>query len=70
MQPWQQSILFMIMAAGAVFLLLSESFGLSVSPTALTGYGAISTYVLTQKPWQRKKAEATKEDEPAEAGHE
>lgn len=39
----------MIAAAGSVFLLFSKRLGIEVDPTALTGFGAILTYVLTQR---------------------
>lgn len=49
MKEWQFDILFFFAIAGAVFLMVSPVFHLQVSPTGLTGYGAILTFVLTQK---------------------
>lgn len=51
MKEWQFNVLFFVGVGGALFLLLGESIGVDVSqnPTAITGVGAILTYVLTQK---------------------
>jgi hypothetical protein len=48
---WQFNILFFVGVGGAILLLLGPEFGLDVAtnPTAVTGVGAILTYVLTQK---------------------
>lgn len=32
-----------------MFLLVAPQLGFKIEPTALTGYGAITTYVLTQR---------------------
>lgn len=44
-------MLFFVGVGGAVLLLLGPEFGLKIgqNPTAVTGVGAILTYVLTQK---------------------
>lgn len=42
-------MLFFFALGGAVFLLITPMFNLEVSPTGLTGYGAILTFVLTQR---------------------
>jgi hypothetical protein len=47
-KPWQFNVLFGIAAAGSVFLLFAKNLGIELDPTALTGFGAILTYVLTQ----------------------
>lgn len=51
MKEWQFNVLFFVGVGGAVLLLLGPEFGLQISnnPTALTGVGAILTYVLTYK---------------------
>lgn len=51
MKEWQFNVLFFVGVGGAVLLLLGPDFGLKISqnPTAVTGVGAILTYVLTQK---------------------
>ena len=51
MKEWQYNILFFVGVGGAVLLLIGPEFGLNISdnPTALTGVGAILTYVLTYK---------------------
>jgi hypothetical protein len=52
MKEWQFDVLFFVGVGGAIFLLIGPSFGLldlGENPTAVTGVGAILTYVLTQK---------------------
>jgi hypothetical protein len=51
LKEWQFNVLFFVGVGGAVLLLLGPEFGLNISqnPTAITGVGAILTYVLTQK---------------------
>lgn len=51
LKEWQFNILFFVGVIGAVLLLVGPSIGLKVSqsPTAVTGVGAILTYILTQK---------------------
>lgn len=59
LKEWQFNVLFFVGVGGAILLLVGPEFGLkiSTSPTAVTGVGAILTYVLTQK-----KALVTKKD--------
>ena len=51
LKEWQFNVLFFVGVGGAILLLLGPEAGLHVSqnPTAVTGIGAILTYVLTQK---------------------
>lgn len=51
MKEWQFNVLFVVGVGGAILLLFGEQLGLNISqnPTAITGIGAILTYVLTQK---------------------
>lgn len=51
MKEWQFNVLFFVGVGGAVILLFGDALGLDISqnPTALTGVGAILTYILTQK---------------------
>lgn len=51
LKEWQFNVLFFVGVGGAIILLFGPLIGLDVSknPTALTGVGAILTYVLTQK---------------------
>lgn len=51
MKEWQFNILFFVGVGGALVLLLGPEFGLEIgqNPTAVTGVGAILTYVLTQR---------------------
>jgi len=70
LKEWQFNVLFFVGVGGAIFLVLAPVFGLDVgeNPTALTGIGAILTYVLTQKAAltrsdrARKKRDKDKED--------
>ena len=65
LKEWQFNILFFVGVGGALLLLLGPAFGLDVAqnPTALTGVGAILTYVLTQKTSIIKKSSRTKSDD-------
>lgn len=51
LKEWQFNVLFFVGVGGAVLLLFGDKVGLNISqnPTAITGIGAILTYVLTQK---------------------
>lgn len=62
---WQFNVLFFVGVGGAILLLIGPELGLDISsnPTAVTGVGAILTYVLTQK-----KA-LTKHDEKKDHTH-
>ncbi len=67
MRRWQFDILFAVFVLGAVFLLFAGTFGLSVEPTALTGYGALTTYVLTQRgQWTKNDTAPTPPTPPVE----
>lgn len=76
MKEWQFNVLFFVGVGGAILLLIGPELGLTFSdnPTALTGVGAILTYVLAS---QRGKlgggnsSDAPKKDEendPPEEG--
>lgn len=59
MKEWQFNILFFVAVGGAIFLLVAPELGFEATrnPTAVTGIGAILTYVLTQKKsWTNKDA--------------
>lgn len=49
LKEWQFNVLFWVGVGGAITLLIGPWIGLETSPTAVTGIGAILTYVLTQK---------------------
>ena len=52
LEKWQFNVLFIVGVLGAVLLLIGPEIGLETvnkNPTAITGIGAILTYVLTQK---------------------
>ena len=51
MKEWHFNVLFFVGVLGAVAMLLGPEIGLDIgkNPTAVTGVGAILTYVLTQK---------------------
>lgn len=60
MKEWQFNVLFFVGVGGAIFLLIGPSVGVSISqnPTAVTGVGAILTYVLTQRKALTKSSES------------
>ena len=64
LKEWQFNVLFFVGVGGAILLLLGPEFGLKIgqNPTAVTGVGAILTYVLTQKKSLTKRDD--KKDEP------
>lgn len=51
MKEWHFNVLFFVGVGSAILLLVGPELGLNISqnPTAVTGVGAILTYVLTQK---------------------
>ena len=51
MKDWQFNVLFWVGVGGAVLLLIGPELGLDLAqnPQALGGFGAILTYVLTQR---------------------
>lgn len=51
LRDWQFNVLFLVGVGGAILLLIGPEFGLSIgeNPMAVTGVGAILTYILTQK---------------------
>lgn len=51
MKEWHFNVLFFVGVLGAVVILIGPEIGLDIgkNPTAVTGIGAILTYVLTQK---------------------
>lgn len=65
---WQFNVLFFVGVGGAVLLLIGPEIGIHISqnPTALTGIGAILTYVLTQRKTLTKNDE--KKDLPDKGG--
>lgn len=68
MKEWQFNVLFFVGVGGAVLLLIGPEFGLEFSsnPTALTGVGAILTYVLTYKRILNRSPEDEKKEPPKE----
>lgn len=67
LKEWQFNILFFVGVGGALMLLLGPEFGLKVgqNPTAVTGVGAILTYILTQKKSLTKRTKS-KNDQPTQ----
>lgn len=51
MKEWHFNVLFFVGVLGAIVILIGPEIGLDIgkNPTAVTGIGAILTYVLTQK---------------------
>lgn len=72
MKEWQFNVLFFVGVGGAVLLLIGPEFGFTLSdnPTALTGVGAILTYVLTYKRLSNKPSDDKKkpDNEPPKGG--
>ena len=65
MKEWQFNVLFFVGVGSAVLLLIGPELGLQIgqSPGAVTGVGAILTYVLTQRKNLTKHAEKQKEED-------
>lgn len=68
LKEWQFNVLFFVGVGGAVLLLIGPGLGLNISqnPTAITGVGAILTYVLTQKSALVKRDEQNNSDDDTE----
>lgn len=69
LKSWQFNILFFVGVGGAILLVIGPELGLKVgqNPTAITGIGAILTYVLTQKnPFRHDPDEKEKKKNPPE----
>lgn len=77
MKEWHFNVLFFVGVLGAVVMLIGPEIGLDIgkNPTAVTGVGAILTYVLTQKKAitrapptddKEKKNPSKKEDDSAD----
>lgn len=68
LKEWQFNVLFFVGVGGAVLLVIGPEIGLHVgqNPTAVTGLGAILTYVLTQRKAITKTPEKKPEDEKDE----
>lgn len=68
LKEWQFNVLFFVGVGGAVLLLFGDKLGLNINqnPTAITGIGAILTYVLTQRKALTKNGE-TKTPQKEEA---
>lgn len=51
LKEWQFDVLFFVGVGGAILMLIGPSVGLDIgqNPTAVTGIGAILTYILTQR---------------------
>lgn len=65
LKPWQFNVLFFVGVGGAIALFLGPEVGLDIdqNPTAMTGVGAILTYVLTQRGAITKHNDKQKEDD-------
>lgn len=78
LKEWHFNVLFFVGVLGAVAMLVGPEIGLDIgrNPTAVTGVGAILTYVLTQKKAltkpppsdEEKKGTKTKDEEEKENG--
>lgn len=72
MKEWQFNILFFVGVGGAILLVIGPEFGLHTgqNPTAVTGLGAILTYVLTQRNALTRHKKKPPHDEEEEDDHE
>lgn len=70
MKEWQFNVLFFVGVGSAVLLLIGPELGLDIgqSPGAVTGVGAILTYVLTQRKNLTKHADKRKDTEDHRGG--
>lgn len=70
LKQWQFNVLFFVGVGGALLLLIGPELGLSIStnPTAVTGVGAILTYVLTQRQSITKSKKEEKKDPESKEG--
>lgn len=68
LKQWQFNVLFFVGVGGAIILLIGPELGLNIgqNPTAVTGVGAILTYVLTQRRALTKPVEAKKDQSERE----
>jgi hypothetical protein len=68
LKDWQFDVLFFVAVGGAIFLLFAPEVGVDTAsnPTAVTGIGAILTYVLTQRRRWTEDKKKTKEDKKEE----
>lgn len=66
LKEWQFNVLFFVGVGGAVLLLIGPELGLNISqnPTAVTGVGAILTYILTQKSAWTSEKRTSKQKKP------
>ena len=68
LKEWQFNVLFFVGVGGAIVVLIGPWIGLDIgkNPTAITGVGAILTYILTQKKSLTKREEASTDTPPEE----
>lgn len=68
LKEWQFNVLFFVGVGGAVLLLIGPELGLDIgsNPTAVTGVGAILTYVLTQRKHLTRNSDEKKPTNPKE----
>lgn len=73
LKEWHFNVLFFVGVLGAVVMLIGPEIGLDIgkNPTAVTGVGAILTYVLTQKKALTKSPppNGDEKDKPKEEGN-
>jgi hypothetical protein len=64
LKEWHFNVLFFVGVAGAILMLIGPEVGIDIgkNPTAVTGVGAILTYVLTQKKALTKTPNGDKSD--------
>lgn len=72
LKQWQFNVLFFVGVGGAILLVIGPDLGLHVAqnPTAVTGLGAILTYVLTQRKTLTKNERERKQKKSEEENSE
>lgn len=70
LKEWQFNVLFFVGVGGAIVVLIGPWIDLDIgkNPTAITGVGAILTYILTQKHALVVKPEDKNKTPPEEVG--
>lgn len=64
LKEWQFNVLFFVGVGGAILVLIGPDLGLKLgqNPTAVTGVGAILTYILTQRKTLTNRTEKKKDE--------
>lgn len=68
MERWQRYVLFWVVVAGAIAVFFADQLGIKLDTLKLSGLGAITTYVLADGRWGRKRNEDDDEHKPSHRG--